>query len=115
MPSTRVWNDIHVFWVCLGGEVVQSLGGTVVLGDYWGTLLAGVMCGRCNRITTVAEERFSRLVNATPEDFWARPSGRLFVGSCGDAVQWAGYRHELSMDSQWWAVGHHRSTESSVQ
>ena len=65
------------------------------------------MYDRCSRITTVAEERFSRLVTATPEDFGATSPGRLFVGSCGEAVQWAGYRHELSMDSQWWAVGHH--------
>ena len=65
----------------------------------WGAI-AGVMCDRCSRITTVAEERFSRLVNATPKDFGGGPPGRLSVGSCSDAVQWAGYHHELSMDSQ---------------
>ena len=78
-------------------------------------LLPMSMCDRCTRVTTVAEERFARLVNATPQDLGQTPPGRLFVGSCGDAVQWAGYRHEVSMDSPWWAVGHHRSTESSVQ
>ena len=55
---------------------------------------------RCSHITTVAEKRFSTLVNATPQDFGGGPPGRLLVGSCSDAVQWAGYHHELSMDSQ---------------
>ena len=69
----------------------------------------------CMCVCFFGEERFARLVNATLEDLGQRPPGRLFIGSCGDAVQWAGYRHELSMDSLWWAVGHHRSAESSVQ
>ena len=100
--------------VSWGEEVIESLQGIVVLGGDWGAL-AGVMCDRCSYITTVAEERFSRLVHATPEDLGGRAPGRLFVGTCADAVQWAGYHHELSMDSQWWVVGCHRSAESSVQ
>ena len=54
------------------------------------------MHDRCNRpTTTVAEERFARVVNATPDDLGQTIPGRLFVGGCDDAVQWAGYHHEL--------------------
>ena len=108
----------RVTYVCVlrvswgGGNQVTA--GHHSAGDSWVTL-AGFTCDRCSPTgTTVAEERFSRLVNATPKDLGNIP-GRLFVGSCSDAVQWAGYHHELSMDSQWWAVGCHCSAESSVQ
>jgi len=58
------------------------------------------MCGRCDRVTTVAEERFSKLVEATEKGLSGDVPGRLYIGSCSEAVQWAGHRHELSMDSQ---------------
>ena len=69
------------------------------VGDDWG-VLAGFMCDRACRSSTVAEERFSRLVNATPNDLGDNPLGRLFVGGASDAVQWAGQHCDLNMDSQ---------------
>ena len=68
-------------------------------GDDWG-VLAGFMCDRAYHNSTVAETRFSRLVNATPEDLGDKSPGRLFVGGARDAVQWAGQHCDLNMDSQ---------------
>ena len=65
----------------------------------WGALV-DVMCGRCDRATTVAEARFAKLVEATEKGFSGDVLGRLYVGSCSEAVQWAGQFHELTMDSQ---------------
>ena len=101
MPSSSVLSSMRVCCVSYGGEGGgdQVVAGHRSAGDDWG-VLAGFMCDRaCRRISSVAEERFSRLVNATPEDFGDNP-GRLLVGSCSEAVQWAGYHCELSMDAQ---------------
>ena len=68
-------------------------------GDDWG-VLAGFVCDRACRSSTVAEERFSRLVNATPNALGDNAPGRLFVGSASDAVQWAGQNCDLNMDSR---------------
>ena len=66
----------------------------------WGTLVV-VMCGRCDRATTVAEARFAKLVEATEnQGVSGDVPGSLYVGSCSDAVQWAGHFHELCMESQ---------------
>ena len=48
--------------------------------------------GRCSRVTTAAEARFAKLVNATEESHegMGEVPGSLYVGSCGEAVQWAG-------------------------
>ena len=68
-------------------------------GDDWG-VLAGFMCDRAHRNSTVAEQRFSRLVDATPNNLGDNPPGRLFVGGFRDAIQWAGQHCDLNMDSR---------------
>ena len=72
-----------------------------VYGSLWGALVV-VMCGRCDRATTAAETRFARLVEATEKEGLSGDAipGRLYVGSCSDAVQRAGHFHEHSMDTQ---------------
>ena len=82
-----------------GGGSDQVVAGYHRAGEDWG-VLAGFMCDRACRSSTVAEERFSRLVNATPSDLGDNAPGRLFVGSASDAVQWAGQHCDLNMDSQ---------------
>ena len=68
--------------------------------DMWGALVV-VMCGKCDRATTAAELRFAELVEATEDEgLKGNTPGQLYVGSCSDAVQWAGHLHELSMDTQ---------------
>ena len=47
--------------------------------------------GRCEAVTTVAEERFHRLVQASSVlSQHPKPPGCLHIGGCDDAVQWAG-------------------------
>ena len=92
-----------------GEEAIETLQGIVVLGGDWGAL-AGVMCDRCSRITTVAEERFSRLVNATPKDFGGGP-----LDACSSAAAVAQCSGQVTTMSSAWILNSWRWVAIAVQ